>query len=59
MTKNKSTDLPGNKGITLLQQKIFGWIKNRNLYEAKTEVLYGSITTKSLKLILITLSEIK
>jgi hypothetical protein len=33
--------------------------KNRDLYEAKTAVLYGSITPKSLQLILISLLENK
>ena len=61
MTRNGRTDLSVKNRITLLQQKIIRCTKNRNIYiyiyiyiyEAKTAVLYGSITPKSLQLILI------
>jgi len=57
MTRNGYTDLSVKNRITLPQQKIIGCTKYRNMYEAKTAGLYGSITPKSLQLILISLSE--
>jgi hypothetical protein len=59
MTRNGRTDFSLNKRITLLQQNAIEWTKNRYLYEAKTEVLYGSKTPKSLQLIFISLTENK